>query len=193
MKRMLNIFMVLLLAASTVLPAFAADTPSVRQNGAPTVIEVSDKAAEVFVVPLMEKDKASWQVRQELDTSVEALHEGDLTQVQAVQDAVKALNEQRVLGEEQAPAEIKAEDLVVSEVFYVSATEKNLTGTFEVEGIKAGQFLMVMVFVNGEWVVLDADSVRILEDGKVCVAFREYGPVAFAVNKNEVAAAVAAK
>ena len=63
---------------------------------------------------------------------------------------------------------------------------------YEAEGIKAGQFLMVMVFVDGEWVVLDSEKVEILEDGKVRIIFENYGTVAFVVDKNEAAAAVAA-
>ena len=142
----------------------------------------------------MDQDKASWEVKQEMQAAAESLGEGDLTQVQSVQDAVAVLNEKNAAeatGEE-APEEIKAENLVVSEVFHVDANQAGVAITFEAEGIKAGQFLMVMVFVDGEWVVLDSEKVEILEDGKVRIIFENYGTVAFVVDKNEAAAAVAA-
>ena len=46
---------------------------------------------------------------------------------------------------------------------------------------------MVMVFVDGQWKVLDFDAVEILEDGKVKIVFQQYGTVAFIVDKDEQA------
>ena len=194
MKKMLNLLMVLLLVVSMVLPVLAEETDSVRQNGAPTVAEVEDDTMEVVVTPLIDMDKASWEVKQEMEAAAEALNEGDLTKVQGVQEAVQALNEMNAAeaAGEETPAEIKVEDLVVSEVFHVDASKPGVAITFQAEGIKAGQFLMVMVFVDGQWVVLDADAVEILEDGKVRIVFENYGTVAFVVDKNEAAAAAEA-
>ena len=194
MKKVLNLVLVALLVVSMILPVFAESAESVRQTGAPTVVEVEDKTVTVTVTSLMDQDKASWEVKQEMQAAAESLGEGDLTQVQSVQDAVAVLNEKNAAeatGEE-APEEIKAENLVVSEVFHVDANQAGVAITFEAEGIKAGQFLMVMVFVDGEWVVLDSEKVEILEDGKVRIIFENYGTVAFVVDKNEAAAAVAA-
>ena len=185
MKKVLTLFMIFLLIASMVLPVFATETASVRQDGAPTVLEVEDETADVIITPLVDQDKASWKVRQELKTAVKALNEGALTTVQGVQDAVQALNQENT----EEAAEIKTEDLVVSEVFHVYASKTNIAITFKAEGIKAGQFLMVMVFVDGQWVALDADAVEILEDGKVRIIFETYGAVAFVVNKDEAEAA----
>lgn len=190
MKKVLNLFMVFLLITSMVLPVFATEIASVRQDGAPTVSK-KEETVDVVITPLVDQDKASWKVQQELKTATETLNEGDLTTLQSVQDAVQILNEQNAgkSAAEQTTAEIKAEDLVVSEVFHVYASEKNIPITFDAEGIKVGQFLMVMVFVDGQWVVLDADAVEILEDGKVRITFENYGVVAFVVNKHEAEAA----
>lgn len=194
MKKVLNLVLVALLVVSMALPVFAESAESVRQTGAPTVVEVEDKTVTVTVTSVLDQDKASWEVKQEMQAAAESLGEGDLTQVQSIQTAVAALNEKNAAeatGEE-APEEIKTENLVVSEVFHVDASQAGVAITFEAEGIKAGQFLMVMVFVDGEWVILDTEKVEILEDGKVRIIFENYGTVAFVVDKNEAAAAVAA-
>ena len=244
MKKTLNLITALLLITAMVLPAFAISVSSIRQNGAPVVDVVvketnkKDPATQetvkpeeitVVVTPLVEQEKASWTTQQEIKAATESLNEGNLTQVQAVQEAVKALNElnaalkpgasiikpgtiakpvipeakpavpaETVPGEtipaetipaETAPAqytEVKAEDLIVSEVFHVDASHTDIAITFEAEGIRAGQFLMVMVFVDGQWQVLDFNDVEIVEDGKVRITFRQFGTVAFVVDKNEV-------
>lgn len=251
MKKTLNLITALLLITAMVLPAFAISVSSVRQNGAPVVDVVvketnkKDPANQetvkpeditVVVTPLVEQEKASWATQQEIKAATESLNEGDLTQVQAVQEAVKALNAlnaalkpgasiikpgtivkpvipeakpavpavkpatpaETVPGEtipaetmpaETAPAqytEVKAEDLIVSEVFHVDASHTDVAITFEADGIRAGQFLMVMVFVDGQWQVLDFNDVEIVEDGKVRITFRQFGTVAFVVDKNEV-------
>ena len=89
--------------------------------------------------------------------------------------------------ETQTFAEIKVENLVVSEVFHVTANQTGVAVTFEAEGIREGQFLMVMIFIDGQWKVLDFNTVHILEDGKVRIIFQEYGTVAFIVDKEEQA------
>lgn len=244
MKKMLNLITALLLITAMVLPAFAISVSSIRQNGAPVVDVVvkdtnkKDPANQetvkpeditVVVTPLVEQEKASWTTQQEMKAATESLNEGDLTQVQAVQEAVKALNAlnaalkpgasiikpgtivkpvipeakpavpaETIPGEtipaETIPAEntpvqyteVKAEDLIVSEVFHVDASHTDIAITFEADGIRAGQFLMVMVFVDGQWQVLDFNDVEIVEDGKVRITFRQFGTVAFVVDKNEV-------
>lgn len=210
MKKVWNLAIMLLLVTAMVLPVFAESVDSVRQQGAPTVLEVEtveDEKVTVVVTPLAEQEKASWTVQQEIKTATKALNEGDLTKVKAVQEAVNALNELNAAlqpGEaavkpgtpapqpgtpaETIPqqAEVKVENLVVSEVFHVDASHTNVAITFEAESIRTGQFLMVMVFVDGQWQVLDFDAVEIIEDGKVKITFERYGTVAFIVDQTEV-------
>ena len=93
MKKVFHMFTALLLVAALALPVCATAVSSVRQPGAPVVSEVEDETVTVVVTPLVEAEKASWEVRQEINTATKALNDGDLTKVQSVMDAVKALNE----------------------------------------------------------------------------------------------------
>lgn len=214
MKKLFHIAMAMLLMTALVLSVGATAVNSVRQPGAPVVSEVDKPKVTVVVTPLAEQKKASWAVQQEMTSATKALNDGDLTKVQGVQDAVKALNDLNAalkpgetpikpgtipvptvpgettpaeVPETQEIAEVKVENLVVSEVFHVTANQTGVAVTFEAEGIREGQFLMVMIFVEGKWKVLDFNAVQILEDGKVRITFQEYGTVAFIVDKEEQA------
>lgn len=204
MKKVFTLAVTMLLVCAMVLPVCAAAVNSVRQPGAPVVSEVEKESVTVTVTPLAEQEKASWAVQQEMKAATKALNDGDLTKVSGVQEAVKALNElnaalkpgeaivkpgasAEAVPENQKWTEVKVENLAVSEVFHVHAEETGIAVTFEAEGIRAGQFLMVMVFVDGQWKVLDFDAVEILEDGKVKIVFQQYGTVAFIVDKDEQA------
>lgn len=186
MRKEISLFVVMLLVAAMILPVCATEVASVRQPGAPVVSEVDDETVNVMVIPLAEQENTSWQVQQEMQKATDALHEGDLTQVAGVEEALKTINEDIAGTPTAEDPEIKAEDLVVSEVFHVIADRAGITVTFEAEGIKADQFLMVMIFVDGEWIVLDADAYEILEDGKIQIFFEHLGTVAFVVKKSEI-------
>ena len=43
---------------------------------------------------------------------------------------------------------------------------------------------MVMVFVDGEWVIVDAENVEFSEDEEVTVTFEAVGPIAFVTEKD---------
>ena len=67
----------------------------------------------------------------------------------------------------------------------LAETGNTLTLGFKMD-MKQDDFLMVMCFVDGQWVILDADQVEILEDGTVNVTFTErVGTIAFVVEKTE--------
>lgn len=85
-------------------------------------------------------------------------------------------------------------DLVVRDLVHVSV--KNNVQKSMVEGggvrlkfdmqMKPEEVLIVMVFVKGEWVVIDDEMVVIEEDGSVTVTFgNDLGPVAFVVPKTD--------
>ena len=57
------------------------------------------------------------------------------------------------------------------------------TITFKAEGIEKDSVLIVMVFVDGEWVVIDSKNVEITKAGQVKVTFDTVGPVAFVTTK----------
>ena len=97
-------------------------------------------------------------------------------------------NDAKISGKVDEKREIKAEDLVVRDLFHVELDKDLKDGRekvviFNTEGIEKGDFLMVMVFVDGEWIVLDSDRVKITADGKVQVTFNVVGPVAFIAEK----------
>lgn len=169
MKKAIQLICVLLVAAMLAVPVCAADfTPSVEQKGAPAAAE-----AGVAVTALADLDTAPAEVRKAVEKAYAAITEKGLAEIPAVKAAAVG---------------VKVEDLVVRDLFYVAADQPLADGeekviTFQVQGIKAADFLMVMVFVDGEWIVLDAEKVEITGDGEVKIAFPVLGPVAFVTAK----------
>lgn len=145
--------------------------PSASQSGAPSASQAGAPAAasdcKIAVTALVDIDSASAEIKTAMEAANAALFDGDLTKVAAL-------------------AENNPEKLAVSELFYVACdvceADAEHTITFNAAGVKAGQFLMVMVFVDGEWVAVDAEKV-VVEDGKVTVTLEKLGPVAFVVEK----------
>lgn len=175
MRKAIQLICALLIIATMVLPASAAGfTPSVEQKGAPATVE-----KDVKVTALVDLKKAPAEVKK------------------AVEDAQKSITDAKSVAEA-APAivdvlktvapEVKASDLVVRDLFYV-ALDKELakgeekTVTFKAEGIEKDSVLIVMVFVDGEWVVIDSKNVEITKAGQVKVTFDAVGPVAFVTTK----------
>ena len=194
MRKAIRILSLLLVLSMLALPVFAA-TGSVTQPGAPEVeVEeeetttnrpaynyVPKEKAEVEVTAMVDMETASAEVKKAIEEANKTLEDGDLTKVEPL---VKAL--------ETIETEVKAENLAVSELFHVelnAAAEKALkkdgeiTLTIKAEGIEKDQFLIVMVFVDGEWVVIDAENVEITKDGEVKVTIENVGPIAFVVEK----------
>lgn len=168
MRKAIQLICILLIVAAMALPASAASfTPSVEQKGAPVV-----KDADVYVLPLVDAENADGEVGE------------------ALTEAYKSIDDAKSL-EEAAPAivealkdtDVKVSDLVVRDLFYFGVTKplaegETKTVTMEVEGLKKTDFLMVMLFIDGEWVIVDADKVEITKDGEVKITFEHVGPVA---------------
>lgn len=175
MRKAIQIICALLIIATMVLPASAAGfTPSVEQKGAPVTVE-----KDVTVTALVDLDKAPAEVKK------------------AVEDAQKSIVDAKSVAEA-APAIVdvlktvaptaKASDLVVRDLFYVALDKELAAGeektiTFKAEGIEKDSVLIVMVFVDGEWVVIDSKNVEITKAGQVKVTFDTVGPVAFVTTK----------
>ena len=175
MRKAIQIISVLLIVAMLAVPVSAAGfTPSVEQKGAPTVVE---KGVEVTALADLEKAPA------EVKKAVEEAHKS----IADAKDLVEAAPALKDALKEVAP-NVKASDLVVRDLFYV-ALDKELaegekkTVTFKAEGLEKDAILIVMVFVDGEWVVIDAEDVEITKDGEVKVSFEVVGPVAFVTEK----------
>ena len=160
-------------------PTAAAFTPSVQQKGAPTVEQTG-----VRVTALVDLSKASKEVQEAVEEAYKVIAEAE-----SLEEAVPTLAD--VLKE--MDTDLTAEDLVVRDLFYLELEkeleetlekEKEVAISFEVEGMEADDFLMVMVFVDGEWVIVDAENVEIGEDETATVTFEAVGPIAFVTEKD---------
>lgn len=160
-------------------PTAAAFTPSVQQKGAPTVEQTG-----VRVTALVDLSKASKEVQETVEEAYKIIAEAE-----SLEEAVPTLAD--VLKE--MDTDLTAEDLVVRDLFYLELEkeleetlekEKEVAISFEVEGMEADDFLMVMVFVDGEWVIVDAENVEFSEDEEVTVTFEAVGPIAFVTEKD---------
>lgn len=193
MKKTITSICAVLTAAMLVLPVSAAKyTPSVTQKGAPTAFtpSVQQKGAPTVeqtgarVTALVDLSKASKEVQEAVEEAYKVIAEAE-----SLEEAVPTLAD--VLKE--MDTDLTAEDLVVRDLFYLELEkeleetlekEKEVAVTFEVEGMEADDFLMVMVFVDGEWVIVDAENVEIGEDETVTVTFEAVGPIAFVTEKD---------
>ena len=199
-SKLLAILLVIgLLAAPVCAEGF---TPSVEQKGAPELVAAPDApegaavaikdadgnvvagipAEEIVMTSVADSEDAPEAVKEEMKAAYDSVaNAASLAEV--VPELDKALEDRK--------AGVKAEDLVVRDLVNVSVSEEaakklaetgnNVTLSFKL-GMKQDDFLMVMCFVDGQWVILDADQVDILEDGTVNVTFREkIGTIAFVV------------
>lgn len=157
--------------------------------------------AEIVVTPVADSKKASKAVRKELEEAYESVSKAKSLD-EVVPDLDKALEEHKDAMKEalggkldKKVADMKVSDLVVRDLVNVSLTETaanklKQTGNsvklmFKMD-MKPDDFLMVMRYVDGEWVVMEAEKVEILEDGSVTVQFdEEVGTIAFVVQKSE--------
>lgn len=160
-------------------PTAAAFTPSVQQKGAPTVEQTG-----IRVTALVDLSKASKEVQETVEEAYKVIAEAE-----SLEEAVPTLAD--VLKE--MDTDLTAEDLVVRDLFYLELEkeleetlekEKEVAISFEVEGMEADDFLMVMVFVDGEWVIVDAENVEMGEEEEVTVTFEAVGPIAFITEKD---------
>ena len=160
-------------------PTAAAFTPSVQQKGAPTVEQTG-----VRVTALVDLSKAPKEVQETVEEAYKIIAEAE-----SLEEAVPTLAD--VLKE--MDTDLTAEDLVVRDLFYLELEkeleetlekEKEVAISFEVEGMEKDDFLMVMVFVDGEWVIVDAENVESSEDEEVTVTFEAVGPIAFVTEKD---------
>lgn len=175
MRKAIQFVCALLVVAMLAVPVCAAGfTPSVEQKGAPTV-----KEAGVTVTALADLDKAPAEVKKVVEEAAKVITDAKSLE-EAVPTLADALKEMKV--------DVKASNLVVRDLFYVALDKELAEGeektlTFKAEGVSADDFLMVMVYVDGEWVIIDADKVEVNANGEVKVTFEAVGPVAFVTEK----------
>ena len=174
MRKAIQFISILLIVSMLALPVSAEVRPSVEQKGAPTVVEQG-----VTATSLADLDKAPAEVKEAVEEAAKVITEAK-TLDQAVPTMAQTLKEMK--------ADVKVENLVVRDLFHVSLDKELAAGeektiTFKADGLKKTDFLLVMVYVDGEWVILDRDKVEITKDGQVKVTFDVVGPVAFVTEK----------
>lgn len=207
MKTIQRILAALMVIAMLAVPVCAEGfTPSVEQKGAPEVVAAPDApegavvvvkdaegnvvagvaAEEIVVTSVADSENAPEAVKEEMKAAYDSVANA-ASLSEAVPELDKALEDRK--------ADVKAENLVVRDLVNVTLSEdaakklaetgNTLTLGFKMD-MKQDDFLMVMCFVDGQWVILDAEQVEILEDGTVNVTFTErVGTIAFVVEKTE--------
>lgn len=207
MRKGMQLISILLIIAMLAIPAGAASfTPSVEQKGAPTLSELTDesgKSVAAIVTDAEGKEVMSVSSDSVTVTSVADIQEAPEEVQAAMEEAYKSISESKSL-EVAAPALVDAleesesvltvSDLVVRDLIHVAVDEDvakameegaSITLKFDM-GMEPDELLIVMVYVDGEWIVIDADKVEIHENGEVTVTFDgKLGPVAFVVEKTE--------
>lgn len=196
MKKLAVFLSAAILAVSLVTPAFASTfTPSVEQKGSPALVKSPaegntsvaaaivengniDKivceipVSAVTVTPMSKVSKASEQVKNEM--------------TQAYDSIAKAGSLAKAV-----PLLPNAENLIVRDLIHIQVADKYLEKmaeehtvrlTFDLK-LSEGASLTVMVFVDGEWVIVPAENVKVLANGRAVVALDNVGPVAFVVEK----------
>lgn len=154
----------------------------------------------VQVTAVSNLEKAPKAVQEEMTKAYESISTAGSLQ-KAVPQLVEAVKEQVKVSQETAVAagkaadsvkEVKVENLVVRDMVHIELKPEYLKQLDEKQNVRLcfdlklekDAFLMVMVFVDGEWVVVAPQNVRILPTGEAVVALNQLGPVAFIVEKD---------
>lgn len=160
--------------------------------------EIPVEAVQVTAVSNLEK--APKAVQEEMTKAYESISTaGSLEKAvpqleEAVKEQIKVMQEAAVAAAKPASTvkEVKAENLVIRDLIhidlkpeYLKQIDKEQSVRFCVDlKLEENAFLMVMVFVDGEWVIVSPENVRILPTGEAVVALNQLGPVAFIVEKD---------
>lgn len=207
MKKIIKAMALMLVFAMLAVPVCAENfTPSVEQKGAPVLkpapnapdgcmavicdgedtVTKNVPIPDIIVTPLADAETAPEAVREEMKAAYNSIA-GAASLADAVPDLQKALEDRE--------SKLTADDLVVRDLVNVQLTEEyaqelakpdhSITLTFQMD-LEPDDFLMVMCYVDGEWVILEPDQVEIGEDGSVSVTFYGHvGTIAFVTEKSE--------
>lgn len=162
--------------------------------------EVSSVPVEAITVTAISRiDDAPAEVKEEVTAAYNSIAEAP-SLVEAVPQLVEAVKEQVKVMQEAAAAlpastvkDVKAENLVVRDLIHIQMSEEYLSELKDSNALKLSfdlkleedAFLIVMVFVDGEWVILPPENVKILPTGEAVVALEQLGTIAFIVEKGE--------
>ena len=194
MKKLMTLFLALALAASLTVPALASFTPSVENKGKPTVVDAvfedgTDARPYLRVTAYGERntsDNAAVAIKKILeDAHTEVKSAGRLDSLTA--DVNTWLTDHH--------AGVKAEDLLVSDLFDVSfvqgedmpASHKTVTITFQLT-VPVENVLLVLHKDGSSWELKNSKNTAQYEKiGKdqVKVTFDSLSPVVFAIDSAE--------
>ena len=194
MKKLMTLLLALALAASLTVPALATFTPSVENKGAPAVVSVDGvDAGHIRVTAYGERgthDAAAVTIKQILeDAHTEVKSTGRLDSLTA--DVNTWLTDHH--------AGVKAEDLLVSDLFDVSfvqggellegmpASHKTVTITFQLTVPVENVLLVLHKTSSGDWELMNMDSSKCqkLDKYQVKLTFDSLSPVVFAIDSAE--------
>lgn len=199
MKKLMTLFLALALAASLTVPALASFTPSVENKGGPTVVDAvfedgTDAGPDLRVTAYSKRndydDNAAVAIKKILeDAHTEVKSAGRLDSLTADVNTWLADN----------PAGVKAEDLLVSDLFDVSfvqnhellkgmpASHQTVTITFQLT-VPVENVLLVLHKDGSSWELKNSKNTAQYEKiGKdqVKVTFDSLSPVVFAIDSAE--------
>ncbi len=158
---------------------------SIYQPGTPYVGAETEGVYYDIAVPYYAKDDADEDVADELEEGYE-----DIVKAENLGDVVPGLEDSL----KETGTELTVEDLIVRDIFYIdlddetkeAMNESGLPITLKFElGLEEDDFLMVLLYNDGEWTVVSSEDVRYREDGATAVDFPvDVGVVAFVVQKD---------
>ena len=182
MKKLMTLLLALALAASLTVPALATFTPSVENKGAPAVVSVDGvDAGHIRVTAYGERgthDAAAVTIKQILeDTHKNVKDAGTLDKLSADVNTLLAKDH----------PDVKAEDLIVSDLFDVSYVEngavaplnQKVTITFKLTVPVENVLLVLHKTSGGDWELMNMDKYQ------VKLTFDSLSPVVFAIDSAE--------
>lgn len=174
MKKIISILLVLSVIMAMGVSAFAV--PSVSVDAAPVVESVAP--AGTGAVAAEEETTVTVVKAEELEGEAKEAYDA-LAEAESVEAVCANIAEVLAL----VNADVAVEDLVVRDVFAVEFDEEAVVEegyavvTFDY-AIEAGDVLVVLQYVDGEWVAIDPELVEVV-DGKVIVKLANSGTLAF--------------
>jgi len=183
-KALIALALVLTLGMGTK-TAFAAPSPTAEDTtilaGTVTVNNTSGTTTPLSLDVLTSANKEARLLVQRIISSAQTTAESRVED-----DGTLTLTDNDTpLGTSAEPEILAAVDFTPSDSVKAEIEKKGKVEiTFDVEGVKAGDSIRILHFVNGKWEVIEPTSVK---DGKVSAIFTSFSPVVFTKLTPEVA------
>lgn len=207
MKKLVSIFVALLVSASMVASVSAAGfTPSVTGKDAPTTATITTASGAEAAGIVYDQDGNEVGVMDLAALTVVPLSQAETEDSEVadrLKEAYKQIMEAENLSEltpdleeilEKMELDINVEDLVVRDLFDITVDDEIMTlleegnelkVNFEVE-LAEDQPLLVLQFVDDEWTVLDPEKVEVNYDDDIAsLMLNKVGTLAFVTTKQE--------